>query len=200
MPLNANALTSLAKLKDYLEIAVLDTTQDTRLERLIDASSQMIETYCSRSFVSQSRVEYHDGRNANTLMLREYPASKPTKVCIDGGWTFVTSTELATSDYDVVDGSYLVLKSGFFPKGTRNVQVTYIAGYSTIPSDLEEACLMLAEWLYMHRNDRRSGITQKTKERETITYSKTIPLHITTMLTPYMRLDFPLSDSPVLNT
>lgn len=200
MALNANALTSLSAAKDFLEIPVADTSQDTRLERFINAASSMIENYCSRKFKSQTFTEYHDGRQSNAVLLQQYPAQKPSIVAIDGTWNYGTETQLASSDFDVLENGWLMLRGSTFPRGIRNVKVVYVAGYSTIPSDLEESCLMLVEYLYSHRNDRRSGIKGKSKNGENISYMETIPPNITTMLGPYIRTDFPHSDAVVENT
>lgn len=200
MTLNANALTTLAAAKDFLEIPTADTSQDAKVERFINAASSAIENYCSRKFKSQTFTEYHDGRQSNSILLQQYPATKPTVVAIDGTWAFDSTSELNSNDYDVLENGWLTLRSSVFPRGNRNIKVTYVAGYSTIPSDVSEACLMLVEYFYMHRNDRRSGVKSKSKNGENISYMETIPANITMLLSPYIRTDFPHGDAVVENT
>jgi uncharacterized phiE125 gp8 family phage protein len=199
MPLNSNALTSLSAAKDYLEIPSANTAQDARIERFINAASQLIEKFTSRKLKAQSYTEHHDGRRSNALLLREWPAQKPSVVCIDSTWAFNSADNLDPSEYDVIDDGWLMLRSGTFPRGTRNVRITYTAGFATVPADLEEACLMLVEYLYMHRNDRRTGILAKSKNGENTRYSETIPTNIKELLWQYVRMDFPHSDAVVEN-
>jgi hypothetical protein len=200
MTLNANALTTLATAKDFLEIAVSNTSQDTRIERFINAASAMIEQYCSRRFKVQTFIEVHDGRSSQSILLHNWPAQKPSEVNIDPSWAFGPSTALAVDTFTVMDNGWLTLRSSIFPRGVQNIKITYQAGYSTVPADLEEIALMLVEYLYQHRNDRRSGIKSKSKSGENIAYMETIPPNITSLLGPYIRTDFPHSDSVVENT
>ena len=58
---------------------------------------------------------------------------------------------------------------------------------------------MLVEYLYMHRNDRRTGILAKSKNGENTRYSETIPTNIKELLWQYVRMDFPHSDAVVEN-
>jgi hypothetical protein len=124
---------------------------------------------------------------------------KPTEVNSDGTWAFGTATKLDAADYNVDDAGWLMLRSGVFARGTRNIKVVYQGGYASVPSAIEEACLMLVEYFYMHRNDRRSGIKGKSKNGENISYIETIPKNILSMLDSYCRTDFPSSEAVVDN-
>lgn len=199
MPLNSNALTTLAEAKSFLDIPTANTSADARIERFINAASDWIENYIARKIKSQTITEYHDGRLSNALLLRQWPAQKPTEVNIDGTWQFAAATKLAADEYDVNDEGWLMLRSSVFPRGTRNIKIVYVGGYSAVPSALEEACLMLVEYFYMHRNDRRSGVRSKSKNGENISYMDSIPGNITSMLDNYRRVEFPNSEAVVDN-
>jgi hypothetical protein len=190
MTLNSNALTTLVEAKKYLSIVSSDTSQDSFIERLINTSSQTIEQYCSRKIKQTSYTEYYDGRNSNKILLNNYPASKPSAVYSDSVWTFDSTSLLDSDDYDIVDNIELVLRDGYFPIGRRNIKVTYQAGYATVPSDLEQACLMLVDYLYMHYNDRRIGVSSKSKNGENISYIDKIPEFVKSILDNYKKWDF----------
>lgn len=199
MALNANALTTLNAAKDYLEIPLANTAQDGRIERAINAASQMFERWTSRKLKLQSLTEQHDGKGSNTVVLSEWPARKPTRVCVDSSWTFDPGDDLDDGDFDVFGEGTLVLRTGSFPRGTRNVRVEYQAGYEVVPADLEEACLLMVDFLYAHRNDRRAGIKAKTKNGETISYIDGIPTNVAVLLEPYRRMDFAGTQAAVQN-
>jgi hypothetical protein len=57
-------LTTLARVKEYLEIATATTTWDDKLDTLITAVSRAVEFYCDRKFIAASYIEYHDGADA----------------------------------------------------------------------------------------------------------------------------------------
>lgn len=197
--LNSNALVTLEIAKDFLDIASSNTDQDTKIARFINAASQMISNYCNREFELKTNTEYYDGRSTNAILLHQYPAYKPSSVKIDNDWVFDSTSEVSSNDFDVYPGGWLVAKSQIFIRGTKNIKVTYNSGYQTIPSDLQEACLMLVEYLYMHRNDRRSGVTTKSKNGENISYTPSIPQNIKDMLVNYVKLDFPAPENMVNN-
>ena len=205
MALKSNALTDLAIAKEHLEIPVLDTTQDTKVERFINTASEYFESYTNRKFITQTYTEYQDGRNSNRIMLCHYPitggpadgATKP-ELLIDGGSVFLASSAVDVTNYfvDAFSDSELVLIgcNGYFPRGTRNIKVIYEAGLGTVladdlPSDLVNACLDYVLWSYDRLNDRRIGRTNKSKGDENVSYEDSIPKSITDVLDRYKKFD-----------
>lgn len=195
MALNTNALTTLAMMKTYLGIGVSDTSQDTLIEYFINVTSDAIERYTQRKLKQVSITEYQDGRNQDRLLLKEWPASKPSAVYSDSNWTFDSTTLIDSASYDVTNETDLVLNSGVFPKGKRNIKVVYTAGYSTIPSALEHACILFTENIYMARSDRRNGVNSKSKSGENVTFLDGMTAQIQQLLEPFVRTDFALNQS-----
>ena len=207
MALKANALTDLATAKEHLEIPVLLITQDTVVERLINTASDYFERYTNRKLITQTHIEYHDGRASNRLLLRQYPitggpaagATKP-ELFIDNSSVFASGTEVATSDYFVSGDSELLLIGGDttgsrFPKGVRNIKVVYEAGLGTVlgadlPDELVDACLDYVLWKYERQNDRRIGKTNKSKGDENVSYEVGVPQSILDVLDPITKFDF----------
>lgn len=72
MAVGAYALTTLQRVKDWLNLST--SAQDTTLERLIDAATARIETWCGRQFLARDRVEAHNG-SSRTLKLKHYPVN-----------------------------------------------------------------------------------------------------------------------------
>ncbi len=57
------------------------------------------------------------------------------------------ATPLSAFTVDDADAG-MIYSAGAFPMGVRNIIVTYVAGYSTIPNDLENACILWAAATY----------------------------------------------------
>ena len=131
MSLNSNALCTVAQCKAYLDIASADTSQDSKLELLINAASSLIENYLDRKLVYQGYVEYHDGRNSDRLLLKEWPAIKPTEIIFDQTWSFGAENVIPVDNYQLESEVMVVLKGYKFPRGNRNIKVTYYAGYQS---------------------------------------------------------------------
>ena len=190
MPNAAIDLTTLAIVKDHLGIS--NTSQDTRLDRLITAASEQIERFCDRKFIEVvGHVEYHNGRRSNTLLLKQWPAQKPTEVNIDNGHEFGTSTQVETTDYEVQNDSLLILFNGrSFQRGNHNVKIVYTYGYqfADLPESLQHMANMQVEYLYNLTTKQRLGMQSKSKQGESTTYNTAgLPPQVRDGLMPFKR-------------
>ena len=144
MPVITNALTTLNNVKTIAGIALTNTTPDALLTRLINSLSQAAESYCGRSFARASYTETYNGNGRQVLLLRHWPVISVSLVTDnDAALTVNVDYFLDTQDKDVGrlyrpqgwSGNYYPRGMTMEPvAGTRNLEVTYIAGYY-MPSD-----------------------------------------------------------------
>jgi uncharacterized phiE125 gp8 family phage protein len=141
MPLNPNALTTLAEAKAYLRIT--ETSEDSLIESLINAVSDQIENYCRRKLKEQTYTdEEYDGTNSASLLLSQFPVSSITSVKID-------DVLIDSSEYKLRKSTgILIRKNSTWPKDIMNIKVTYVSGYNPVPSDLELACKHMVMFYY----------------------------------------------------
>ncbi len=190
MPNPAVDLTSLTEVKEHIGIPAVDTTQDARLDKLITRASKRIASYCNRRFIEETYTAYKNGRRSNSILLRHFPASKPTELYIDSSSVFGPETLVASDEYDILDGSIVVmLNGGRFEKGTRNIKIVYTAGYAfaDLPEDIVDNANELVLYQYQKLEERSIGVISKSKQGETTTYVQDIPQFIKTGLDPYKR-------------
>ena len=206
MALNSNALVTVANAKTHLDIPISDVSQDAKIEMLINMASERIEQYLDRKLIYQQHTERMDGRSADRVILKNYPAEKPTQLYDDPAWDFLTAID--STAYDIESAGIVVLRSGKFQRANLNIKVVYNAGYKSIvspgagpvlPADLQYACLLFIEWMYQMRADRRLGVQGKAKQNENIRFSQGIPPEVVEILEPHRRLEAPLSSSPIGN-
>ena len=81
MALSTKALTTVANVKTYLDIS--DTSQDTKIEQLINSVSDDIASRCNRVFLSAERTEKLTGNGRQTLLLTYYPITDVKSVTVD---------------------------------------------------------------------------------------------------------------------
>lgn len=198
------ALTSLEKARQQCHIEDTDTSQDDILTRFINEASMRIETLTSRILKSRSITEYHDGRNNNRLITRQFPISVVSELWIDNSSEFTDSEDqLASTDYHIDEENVgIVLASSCsssFRKGTRNIKIVYTGGYDTIPVDLEGACLWMVEYLYDMRSDERIGTQSKSKNSESVVFHTDVPPFVQTVIDKYTRFEFALATNAVEN-
>jgi len=171
------ALISLADVKEGLGIT--DSSQDNLLTRYINQATDMIERFCNGRRFKQTTYtdEEYSGSETQYLDLKNYPVSSITKL------ERRTSSDYSVSDFDDIDTSDYILNQAnendygqiYYPagflNGIRNYRVTYVAGYSAIPNDLEEACGKLVSYLLKTAN-KNEGIKSETLGRYSVTYDK----------------------------
>lgn len=196
--LNSWALTSVADVKESLGIT--GNSQNNLIIRKINQATDMIESYCGKNNSQHFKEttytsEEYDGTGTNQLILKNNPVislsnfSERNTTQNENSWTTID-----TQDYfvdltaGVIDCRFGILKHWNLYK------VTYIAGFATIPSDLAEACVMLACALVENASTGAS-VKKKTQGPKTIEYYDSVQgeslitqLGIDDMLQRYVRI------------
>lgn len=72
--IDANALITLADLKNYLGVTGSD--EDGMLTAIANRASAFVESFCDRKFVAREYYEWHDGTGQKELLLRNLPVVK----------------------------------------------------------------------------------------------------------------------------
>lgn len=144
------------------------------VQRLITAVSAMISGHCGRTFISTSYNITLNGRGRNRIRLPNTPITAVSTVNLVYGYsgTFVIPARLSpgfgqafTPGYTFDDKFVYLDPPYMFEKGTQNVQISYTGGYSTIPLDLEQACLT---WIKAHMDGQNySAALAKAKAGQT---------------------------------
>lgn len=200
MSLNANALVTLALAKNWLKIPMLETSQDTLVEMMINGFSQEAESLCNRKLTNQSITEYKHGRGTNLILLKEWPVTAIASVTIDASGQFTTADPLDAQDFSLADDqNTIVLFSGTFPRGYNNIKIVYTAGYVAVPGDLQQAILDLCFWKNRVRESGDIGRIQKGKASESEQWTQEWPKGPLNTVMRYKRTEMPGIDAPPQN-
>jgi hypothetical protein len=205
MSLNANALTSLNTAKNFLKIPLAETGTDAMIEIFINAASDDCERYCDRRFAQATYTESHLGRGGNLIVLNQWPIISITELRVDTAADFSDpETVIDSDDYMIGDSdNTLYLKNGkTFPntRGFLSVRVIYVAGYATVPSSLEHACLWLVNYYYKMWNTSNIGRPNKSKENESASYLQGWPDVVIKILNQFKRTEIPNIEAAMWNT
>jgi len=139
-------LITLARAQQNPALASVDATY---LAILITAASTQIQRWCNRCFVSQEFNKRLDGEGDQTIFLPNFPITDIDVVDfieLDGT---IESVMIATDDFT----KFFVLGNGGeisflnsnpsrfinFPRGFKNVKITFTGGFSPVPEDVQEA-------------------------------------------------------------
>ena len=144
-------LVTKAEYKTYMGIT--STNSDTEIDFLIPKVSDLVKSYCRRTFVdyySDIKVEYFDG-GFKTLLLKETPLVTIASVGYSDNYGKTYTNLVKFEDWAVQGDSIISLAYPVFPEAINGYKVSYFGGYDPIPGDLKLAVLDLVE--YYSRNN-----------------------------------------------
>lgn len=192
---------TLNDLKNYLSIAVTDTTRDANLNSALASASGDIEKHCHRQFnldtTSSARIFEPDSWTS----CRTDDFAVLTQIDVDPSGTGVFSQTLASSNYElyplngISDGTpgwpynrLLATGGPWFPMLTYRrrgtVRVTAQWGWPSVPAPIKQATLIIAAQKY-RLADAPWGVAGMT-EYGTAVRIREIPL-VKETLVPYIR-------------
>jgi hypothetical protein len=129
MAVDTYALTSRANFKEYADITVTD--DDDLIDNLINRSSDVIETFCGRKFLTRDFSETYDGGSTH-VQLRNYPVTS-VKTMSYGKTEAITVTSNTSTDLrataEVQDDR--VILSRFDSSGAEHVVTLLYSSYAT---------------------------------------------------------------------
>lgn len=184
-------LVSLPDVKSYLKIT--DTADDSRIGWIIEAISRELNEETDRTLVQTELTEYYDGDGTDRLFLHSYPVSAVASVYIDGDHGFTADTlEDSDSYFANTDIGCLVHNTGIWPRGHRNIKVTYTAGYTqaSVPKDLKRATCDLVGLALQREGGGLWNTQSDTKGDVSRTFgTDPYPPHIQRVIDRYTRSD-----------
>jgi hypothetical protein len=144
-------LVTKSEYKTYMGIT--STNSDAEIDFLIPKVSDLVKSYCRRTFVdfySDIKIEYFDG-GFKELLLKESPLVTIASVQYSADYGKTYTTLVKFTDWVIKGDSVVSLAPGGFPEVINGYKVSYFGGYDPIPGDLKLAVLDLIE--YYSRNN-----------------------------------------------
>lgn len=166
--LETYALVTLDNAKDFLGIT--DSSKDDLLEILINQATDYIENECNRRFESTVYTEQeYSGRGIKTIQLDEFPVITFTLLEVNNNTDNTDNwSEIDTDNYWVEEDTGILTKTTNYAKGNKNYRATYTAGFTTIPHDLQFACMMLVSETFNKR--KAMGVKSESLGDHSLTF------------------------------
>lgn len=181
-------LVTRAEYKAYAGIK--SENQDTEIDGLIPKVSELVKSYCRRTFVDwvdEPKTEISNG-GSYYIVPKETPLISvlSLETSDDYGKTYTALTEFTDYVLDSENDNIASLAYDGFEKKVNGYKLTYFAGYETIPQDLKLVVFDLIT--YYIKNDAVSH-QQKTNvsgglQLEYLTNAQ-FPAHIARVLNLY---------------
>jgi hypothetical protein len=193
-----NALTTLATVKPYLQMDVIDTSNDATLSMIINSASAFIETQTGRTFGKASYTDKNFAPVPATVILKNTPVQSVDSIKV-GGFEIDESTYYETDLYlgTVLNpfGWAIDMNGVVTPK----LEITYTAGYTlpkddtpehprTLPYDLETLCIELVAKAWNRVQTQADGKKSETQGSWSISYNDELTEQQRLTLNKYTRL------------
>lgn len=133
----AYAGSKLASETDYPTVAI--TAAEIEIRELF------VEVTACDFFPTTHSDEYHSGDGSSILTVNWPLVTSVTAASLrsDTTWTALTAGELADLYVDPDRTRSIVWETNVWTDGTRNVKVTYVAGYTSVPKVIKDAALQV---------------------------------------------------------
>lgn len=174
-----------------------ETTNDSAIEKAIEAASRAIDNYCHRWFYATgSLTKYYTATDSETVFTDDIQSITSLTTDNDGDRTYSTTWE--TTDYDLMPynagfSSWIErspVGDYYFPTNKKGVKIIGTFGYcatATPPKPIQEACILQAVRLFKRTKDAPFGIAGASDMGQAIAIAKLDP-DVELLLQPYRRL------------
>lgn len=198
------ALTSAANVRAMSAGQGIPAAEDTFLGVLIGRAGPLIAKYCgyppasvgaSRTMESATYTRYTgdsgvwvDPSDRRMLHLEPWPVTAITTVHDDRDEEYGAATLVSADDYARTGehGQYLRLKTtnthGRWSLTDRAIKVVFVAGYSSVPGDLEHAAIETVLWMWGLKPRRGMVSVGSTEGLNTVFRPEDLPDHVRAML------------------
>ncbi len=180
----ANALATVANVKYVLGKAQANTSDDDRLQTLINLISGRIADWCGRDFISATYMsELHDGDGSKQLFVTHAPVSSLDTVTVNDAAVDITELNAYDADVKINYATGCIYKNSRWPAGVRNIAITYKSVYSAaVPKTIESVCI---EWVIMLYEGRMKDANVKGADAPAGAAS--MPGRFVDALSPFMK-------------
>lgn len=211
----------LNELKDHLKIDEANMKLDRSLTRIANTACAMVEKYIDNPVLTRQFIEFRDGNNANVIVPDYYPVTELVEIRIDYNGGFAENTlvdpintilrgqpsmQQLSGDISIkIEGQDILLRDSadtttlgrlFTGSTASSIRVTYMAGRGAtpqeLPDDLVYATMLLAEYLYITRENRDLKVKQKETNGQSYQRDMTTawPMEVTAILDQYVEYSF----------
>lgn len=131
---NWPVLVGLAEAKRHLRYQASDTSDDEELRAFIASASAVVEDFVG--IVGRRTITETNSGGERHIVLSRPPIVEVVSVEVDG-------EVVDSGDYTESPAGLVARRSGRWPPGFHNVQVTYVAGRPAVPPNVHNATLEL---------------------------------------------------------
>lgn len=185
---SANNLITLSTLLTFCGLASDDSDYTDLLNQAIDGASWFLNSKTRRKLKARDLTEYYDGDGTPKLMLEQRPINAMSSIYSDPDRDFAAASLVDSDDYQTYgDEGFIIFTSTAVAVGSRVLKVTYNGGYSTVPYDLQQACIELAAITYENYKSHRTQLKSVSSDAGTQSFEHGVPPFVKEVIAQYKK-------------
>jgi len=153
---------SIEDLQKYSNVYLDDG--DTTQELYLGSAQNIVENYLGYKIEQKDYKRFYNGKGFVDLRLGVKNITTISKIEING--------KEIDSDSIVIDDDSIVLKSGTFTEGRKNVYVEFTGGYAEVPEIMKLTVLRIATLLQLE-SDQNIGVSSRSFADNTRVFQNT---------------------------
>ena len=162
---------SVSDVKNY--IGNFPASDENLLTSLLTRTTKLIQQYVGRDLIQDTYTNIQrNGNGQRILQVQNYPIVSVTNIYDDVTRTFGSDSLLiedtgglySTAHY-VIEGKgeientgHIIRLDGVWTRGIKNIRMTYVGGYASVPTDLVQAQIDWTTYIYKNK-DMRIGVS-----------------------------------------
>lgn len=181
----ATNLTTLQRVKRYAKLADDYTADDAVLLDLLAAVSQEVREYCRQDFDMALFEETYNGSGNRWIQLAQVPIREVVSLSVGG--RNVSESDGFGPGY-IIDERGLYNPLGYWPCQVGAVKVSYVAGYDSVPEDVQQHVVYTVVLRYRRRET--IGLVSRANGASTDSYDTIdLPESVKAALDKYIEPD-----------
>ena len=157
---------TLAEYKNWKRYSDVDETRDAAIEAAITYASAICNEYLGRTIKQSPHSKVFRGKShATSLFLGEYPVNSITSITFEyytGNEQSVEGGEFYVNDQGTVRWKPSSTNLRYFD--SYYLHAIFSAGYSTVPADLKQACMLVVSSLLYLGDDEQVVASHSVKD------------------------------------
>ena len=182
-------------------LSIKGNKSDADIEDAIESVTDQVENYLGRTLKTATYTnELYSGSGRDRLHLNQWPVTTLTTVEFRQSFS-ETSISWKAQTFTINNNVFIeprglrqiMFLDRIFPGGRLNVRVTYIAGYTALPSDILEAAKEALLDLWKVRDKKLAGVTSASLQGQSASFEfppkSGLPKRVEQLLNSYRRID-----------
>ena len=175
-----------------------DSADDAVIESIIEGASRQIDTFCGRFFYQSTTTKYYISNDGEYLNTHDIYTATGLTIEVDLNADGIYETTFTSNDYNLTPYSpepfpYFGIEATFrngisFSRSKKGNKITASFGWSAVPDDIRQACLIASSIDYKRRFGDGTGSVATITGAGVVLSPSGLPVAATQKLMPYRKI------------